>query len=66
MTKQPNLTPEQAAEYLRLSPRTLIRWRNMRKGPPWVKAGRRVIYRRGDLDAWLEQRTQMPVAERSV
>lgn len=66
MTEQPNLTPDQAADYLRLSERTLIRWRNMRKGPPWVKAGRRVIYRRSDLDAWLERQTQMPVAEGSA
>ncbi|WP_018649487.1 MULTISPECIES: helix-turn-helix domain-containing protein [unclassified Thioalkalivibrio] len=65
MTDNPNLTPEQAAEYLHLSPRTLIRWRNMRKGPPWVKAGRRVIYRRADVDAWLARNVQAPVAELS-
>nr|WP_231373888.1 helix-turn-helix domain-containing protein [Thioalkalivibrio sp. ALE11] len=57
------MTPQQAAEYLHLSPRTLIRWRNMRKGPPWVKLGHRVIYRRADLDAWLARNVQAPVAD---
>ncbi|WP_017941536.1 MULTISPECIES: helix-turn-helix domain-containing protein [unclassified Thioalkalivibrio] len=63
MTDNPNMTPQQAAEYLHLSPRTLIRWRNMRKGPPWVKAGQRIIYRRADVDAWLARNVQAPVAE---
>ena len=61
MTKHPNLTPKQTSDYLQVTTRTLARWRNMRKGPPWVKAGHRVLYRRADLDAWLEQQRVEPV-----
>ena len=51
------LTTREAAEALRLSERTLIRWRVERKGPPVVRAGRRVVYRPSDLDAWLARHT---------
>ena len=63
MTDNPNLTPDQAAEYLRLSERTLIRWRNRRVGPAWVKVGRRVLYRRSDLDSWMDNQRVVPVRE---
>ena len=64
-TNQPtaeNLRPDEAASYLRTSERTLARWRNQRIGPPWVRAGRAVLYRRKDLEEWLEQNTVQPVA----
>ena len=51
------LTTPEAAQALRLSERTLIRWRVERKGPPIVRAGRRIMYRARDLDAWLERHT---------
>jgi excisionase family DNA binding protein len=56
--RQPDrlLTQDEAAEYLRVSPRTLQRWRTEAgMGPPWHRAGRRVLYKQRDLDAWLEQ-----------
>ena len=34
---------------------TLANWRSQGKGPRYVKAGaRRVLYRRTDLDKWME------------
>ena len=42
-----------AADYLGLSPATLETLRSRGGGPPFVKLGRRVVYRREDLDAWL-------------
>lgn len=45
-----------AAEYLDLGVSTLNRWRGTGEGPPFVKIGSRVRYRRADLDAWLKQR----------
>ncbi|NWM00837.1 helix-turn-helix domain-containing protein [Klebsiella pneumoniae] len=63
MQHHENLTQREAAAYLRHSERSLIRWRNARIGPPWVKAGGRVLYRRTDLDWWLERQTVEPVAE---
>ena len=55
MTKRPDLmtTPE-AATYVRRSPRTLERYRVTGEGPKFLKPDGRVLYRRGDLDDWLE------------
>lgn len=60
------LTTEDAAHHLRTSPRTLIRWRGLRKGPPYVRAGRKILYRPADIDAWLDSHRQDPVAESEV
>jgi Helix-turn-helix domain len=40
-----------AAIYLGLSPRTLEKWRLTGQGPPYIKRGRRCLYRLEDLDA---------------
>ena len=55
MSEQHNLlTTKEAAAYLRLSHRTLERYRVTGEGPTFVKARRRVFYRQADLDQWLE------------
>ena len=46
------LTNDEAAEYLRLSPRTLEKQRVIGGGPRFRKFGRRVMYAVADLDAW--------------
>jgi len=52
------LTPEQAAEYLGIAKQTLAVWRSKgRYGLRFTKVGRRVRYRKADLDAFLEGRT---------
>ena len=48
------LTNDEAAEYLRLSPRTLEKQRVIGGGPRFRKFGRRVMYAVADLDASLE------------
>ncbi len=50
------LIQREAADLLRLSQRTLERLRVGGTGPPFVKAGRRVLYRRADLEDWVNQR----------
>ena len=52
-TVQPQryLTNDEAAEYLRLSPRTLEKQRVLGGGPRFRKFGRRVMYAVADLDA---------------
>ena len=50
------LGPEEAAVYLGLSAKTLQRMRVTGEGPPYVKARRRVIYDRLDLDEWAAKR----------
>ncbi len=50
-----NLTPTEAAEYLRCSKSTLDKDRVYgRLGLPYSKIGRRVIYRKEDLDRFIE------------
>jgi hypothetical protein len=46
------LTNDEAADYLRLSPRTLEKQRVIGGGPKFRKFGRRVMYAVADLDAW--------------
>ncbi|PWG62523.1 helix-turn-helix domain-containing protein [Sediminicurvatus halobius] len=62
----PVLTTAEAARYLQVSERSLIRWRVQRRGPAWTYAGRQVRYRIEDLDAYLSGRTRRPVAEEAA
>lgn len=57
------LTQAEAAELLRVSPRTLERHRVAGTGPKFVKAGRRVLYRQSDLQAWAAANTFSSTAE---
>jgi excisionase family DNA binding protein len=49
-------TQAEAATELKVSPRTVDRWRRLGEGPPVTKVGRRVLYRREGLHAWLRAR----------
>lgn len=51
------LDEDQAADLLNLSVRTLQAWRIRETGPCFVRAGRAIRYRRGDLIAWIEANT---------
>lgn len=48
------MTREQLAVEIGLQPKTLAKWANMRKGPPLVKVGRKVFYRKDAVQAWLK------------
>ena len=45
-----------AARFLGLSPSTLAKMRLYGNSPTYLKLGRRVLYRRADLEGWLESR----------
>ena len=45
---------------------TRAHWRNQGRGPAYVRAGRRILYRGSDLNAWLESRTVRPVHEQTA
>ena len=47
------LTLTEASELIRTPTATLYQWRTNKIGPPSLKVGRRVLYRRSDLDEWL-------------
>ena len=58
------LTPEEVANALGLSHRTLAAWRSNRRNLlPYVKVGNRIRYRRQDVAAWLESRRHTSSAE---
>jgi len=42
---------------LGISSVTATKWRAKAKGPPFIKLGRLVRYRRSDVDAWLRTNT---------
>lgn len=51
------LTNNEAAAFLRLSPRTLEKQRVIGGGPRFHKFGRRVMYALTDLEAWAGERS---------
>jgi hypothetical protein len=51
------LTNDEAAVFLRLSPRTLEKQRVIGGGPRFRKFGRRVMYAVADLEAWADARS---------
>lgn len=56
---------EQVAEFLSVKPKTLKNMSARRLGPPKIKVGHKIMYRRASLVAWLESReTQPAVASR--
>jgi hypothetical protein len=50
------LAPPAAQRFSGLAVATLAKMRCMGGGPPFIKAGRKILYRRGDLIAWLNAR----------
>lgn len=48
------LNEKEAAEYLGKKPGTLRQWRSDCKGPSYHKKDRQIMYKKTDLDAWLE------------
>lgn len=45
----------EAADYLHVKPRTLRDWRNRRSLPAFKPTAKVTLYRRADLDAWLDR-----------
>jgi len=51
------LTDRETADLLRVTIRTMMRWRRDGNGPPYTRAGRRLLYSRREIDAWAAGRT---------
>lgn len=58
------LEPEQAAQALGVSPRTLANWRCLGIGPAYVCVGRARRYRAADLSSWADAHRMDPSAPR--
>jgi excisionase family DNA binding protein len=48
------LTTSEVADRLRQPESTIRYWRHIGYGPDSFKAGRRVLYRESDVDAWVD------------
>lgn len=56
---------EQLAQELMITTDTLSRWESRREGPPCMRVGRKVFYRRASVEQWLLSREQsQPVRQR--
>jgi hypothetical protein len=60
------LTQSETAELLRLSERTLERWRVVGGGPVFCKLGKRVLYRHADLEKWISSHAVRSRVRRAV
>lgn len=45
----------EVAELTGIARGTLAYWRGIGKGPRWAKLGRRVVYRRADVERWVDE-----------
>jgi predicted DNA-binding transcriptional regulator AlpA len=50
------LHERELAEHLYTPVPTLRYWRSIGAGPRYVKAGKRILYRESDIEAWLAER----------
>jgi excisionase family DNA binding protein len=61
--QSPVLNTEQAAQYVGLSPSTMAKLRMQGGNVPHIKLGRRCLYRREDLDAWLKANSRTSTSD---
>lgn len=52
------LSPEELAHNLGLSPATLADWRSEKRGPAYLKVGRRIWYPKQHVHSWLAEQLQ--------
>lgn len=57
------LSQDDLAGRWKISARTLERWRWLKKGPPYVKVGHRVVYRLQDIELYEQRGLRLSVAE---
>jgi predicted DNA-binding transcriptional regulator AlpA len=66
MTETVTLNTNAAALYVGLSASTLAKMRLTGNSPRFLKLGRRVAYRRVDLDEWLETRVARDTTDANI
>jgi predicted DNA-binding transcriptional regulator AlpA len=60
------LTTPEAAQYVGLAVQTLATMRTTGDSPPFIKFGRRVMYDRKDLDAWILARRRRSTSDKGA
>lgn len=51
------------AALMRISPSLLAKWRMRGRGPPFIKAGRRILYECAEVRRWLREQTRSSTAD---
>ena len=51
-------SPEQLGQFLGVTQRTIFRWDSLRCGPPRTKLGKRTLYKKSSVIAWLSAKEQ--------
>jgi hypothetical protein len=64
--KSERFDPVRAADYLKISEKTLANWRSQGGGPNYLKVGSRVQYEQDELDRWLESRRRVSTADHAA
>lgn len=57
------LTTPEVAELLRVTVRTVHDWRQQRTGPPAYRVGRQLLWKRAEVERWMESQRDAPQAE---
>ncbi|MCA0393969.1 MAG: helix-turn-helix domain-containing protein [Proteobacteria bacterium] len=50
-------TTGELALKLKRAPETLVRWRRLRQGPPYIRLQGRVLYDKGAVERWLQDQS---------
>jgi hypothetical protein len=53
-------TPQELAREMNVAQITLARWRARKVGPPFIRVGLRILYRRDSYRKWLERLETKP------
>lgn len=60
------LTEQEAADYLRRPVMTLRWWRQVERGPAWIKDGKRVLYSEAALEQYIDSNTHTPTVRATL
>ena len=63
LARQTYLTVPQLADLLQVKRSTIYSWTHKKSGPPFLKVGNVVRFRRDDVDRWLRDHTEGPTDE---
>jgi excisionase family DNA binding protein len=55
---EPLISAQELAEYLDVPVATIYAWRYRRQGPPGLRVGKHLRYRRADVDEWIDGRLE--------
>ncbi len=61
-----HMTPSHIARRWGIAPKTLQNWRCVGKGPPYIKIGGRILYRREDIEQYEIEQQHNRLANRNI